>query len=105
MSRLMADRFRPIARRRKGLTPQIRVRPLSAAERLGYVDTSAGRELMIDAAIVGLGWWGKNLVNAVQGKSERLRFIRGVSKEPDTVRDVARAHGFELSSDLADVLS
>jgi hypothetical protein len=40
---------------------------------------------MINAAIIGLGWWGKNIVNAVQGKSERLRFIRGVSKEPDTV--------------------
>jgi predicted dehydrogenase len=60
---------------------------------------------MINAAIVGLGWWGKNLVNAVQGKSERLRFIRGVSKEPDTVRDFAVAHGFELSTELVDVLS
>ena len=34
---------------------------------------------MIDAAIIGLGWWGKNIVNAVQGKSDRLRFVRGVS--------------------------
>ena len=60
---------------------------------------------MIDAAIVGLGWWGKTLVNAVQGKSERLRFVRGVSKEPDTVRDFARSHGLELSMELADVLA
>lgn len=60
---------------------------------------------LIDAAIVGLGWWGKNIVNAVQGKSTRLRFIRGVSKEPDTVRDFAAQHGFELSADLADVLA
>ena len=35
---------------------------------------------LIDAAIVGLGWWGKNIVNAVQGKSTRLCFIHGVSK-------------------------
>ncbi len=60
---------------------------------------------MIDAAIVGLGWWGRNIVNAVQDKSERLRFIRGVSKEPDTVRDFAAHHNFELSTDLADVLA
>jgi predicted dehydrogenase len=60
---------------------------------------------MIDAAIIGLGWWGKNIVNAVQGKSERLRFIRGVSKEPDTVSDFAKQHGFKLSTDLADVLA
>lgn len=59
---------------------------------------------MINAAIIGLGWWGKNIVNAVQGKSERLRFIRGVSKEPDAVRDFAIQHGFELSTDLADAL-
>ena len=42
---------------------------------------------MIDAAIIGLGRWGKGIVQSVQGKSQRLRFIRGVSKEPDDVRD------------------
>lgn len=60
---------------------------------------------MIDAAIVGLGWWGKNIVNAVQGKSSRLRFIRGVSKEPDIVRDFAAQHDFALSTDLREVLA
>ncbi|MBI4190467.1 MAG: Gfo/Idh/MocA family oxidoreductase [Betaproteobacteria bacterium] len=59
---------------------------------------------MINAAIAGLGWWGKNIVNAVQDKSERLRFIRGVSKEPDTVRDFAAKHGLELSTELDDLL-
>jgi hypothetical protein len=42
---------------------------------------------MINAAIAGIGWWGRKIVAAVQGKSERLRFIRGVSKEPDSVRE------------------
>jgi len=60
---------------------------------------------MIDAAIIGLGWWGKNIVNAVQARSERLRFIRGVSKEPDTVREFAANHGFELSTELNDALN
>ena len=35
---------------------------------------------MIDAGIVGLGWWGKNLVEAVQGKSERIRFVIGACR-------------------------
>src|ERR1700761_9252880 len=35
---------------------------------------------MIDAAIVGLGRWGKTLVEAVQGKSEKIRFTRAVSR-------------------------
>ncbi len=60
---------------------------------------------MINAAIVGIGWWGQKIVTAVQGKSTRLRFIRGVSKEPDTVRDFTSRHGIELSTELRDVLA
>ena len=60
---------------------------------------------MVKAGIVGLGWWGKNIVNAVQGKTERIHFIRGVSKEPDGVRDFAAKHEFELSTELDDVLT
>lgn len=53
---------------------------------------------MIDAVVIGLGRWGKNIVESVQGKSKRLRFIRGVSKEPELVREFAEAKGFELST-------
>jgi predicted dehydrogenase len=60
---------------------------------------------MIDAAVIGLGRWGKNIVEAVQGKSKRLRFIRGVSKEPDLVRDFAAAKGFELSTDFDEAIA
>ena len=60
---------------------------------------------MIDAAIIGLGRWGKGIVQSVQGKSQRLRFIRGVSKEPDEVRDFAATHGFELSIAFAEAVA
>jgi predicted dehydrogenase len=60
---------------------------------------------MIDAAVIGLGRWGKSIVESVQGKSKRLRFIRGVSKEPDLVRDFAAAKGFELSTDLNEAIA
>jgi predicted dehydrogenase len=60
---------------------------------------------MINAAIVGIGWWGQKIVTAVQGKSSRLCFIRGVSKEPDEVRDFAARHGILLSTELNDVLA
>ena len=59
---------------------------------------------MINAAIVGIGWWGQKIVTAVQGKSEKLCFIRGVSKEPDDVRDFTARHGIQLSTELNDVL-
>ena len=59
---------------------------------------------MIDAAVIGLGRWGKNIVEAVQGKSKRLRFIRGVSKEPDLVRDFAATKHFKLSTEFEDAI-
>jgi predicted dehydrogenase len=60
---------------------------------------------MIDAAVIGLGCWGKNIVEAVQGKSKRLRFIRGVSKEPELVRDFAAAKGFDLSTEFEEAVA
>jgi predicted dehydrogenase len=60
---------------------------------------------MIDAAVIGLGRWGKNIFEAVQGKSKRLRFIRGVSKEPELVRDFATAKGFELSTEFEEAVA
>jgi predicted dehydrogenase len=56
---------------------------------------------MINAAICGLGRWGQALVIAVQGKSERIRFIRGVVRDPAEARDFASRHGLALTSTLA----
>jgi predicted dehydrogenase len=60
---------------------------------------------MIKAAIIGLGRWGKSIVEAVQGRSQFIRFVHGVSKEPDSVREFASRHGFCLSTDLETALS
>src|SRR5712664_2537941 len=60
---------------------------------------------MIEAAIVGLGRWGKTLVEAVQGKSGGLRFTRAVSRYPDRLRDFAVSHRLELVGDLEPVLA
>jgi predicted dehydrogenase len=35
---------------------------------------------MIKAAIVGLGWWGKTIVESVQADSELIRFVAGASR-------------------------
>jgi predicted dehydrogenase len=60
---------------------------------------------MINAAIVGLGRWGQNTVRSVFGKSERLRFIRGMVRHPDAVREFAVQHELELTDDFSAVLS
>ncbi|MBX9840470.1 MAG: Gfo/Idh/MocA family oxidoreductase [Xanthobacteraceae bacterium] len=60
---------------------------------------------MINAAVIGLGRWGKSLVTAVQGKSAKIRFVHGVSKEPDDVRGFAAQHGFKLSTELDEAIA
>jgi predicted dehydrogenase len=60
---------------------------------------------MIDAAIVGLGRWGKGHVQSIQGKSKRVRFVRGVDTAPAALRDFAAQRGFTLCTDLAEVLA
>ena len=57
---------------------------------------------MIDAAMVGLGRWGQTILNSIQGKSERLRIVHGVSKEAAPGRELAARYGFRLSGDLED---
>ena len=41
---------------------------------------------MINAAIVGMGWWGKTLVESVQGSSDVIRFVAGATRtsSPET---------------------
>ena len=60
---------------------------------------------MIDAALIGLGWWGKNILKAVQERSGKLRFVHVVSKEFDDALPLADEHGLKLSSELDAALS
>ncbi|HXX09223.1 MAG TPA: Gfo/Idh/MocA family oxidoreductase [Pseudolabrys sp.] len=60
---------------------------------------------MINTAIVGLGWWGKTLVKAARDFGAPLRFVRGITLEPDTVRDFATEQKIELGTSIDEVLS
>jgi predicted dehydrogenase len=60
---------------------------------------------MIRAAIVGLGRWGQNLVDSVQGKSETIRFVTGVLRHPENARDYAAKQGLALEADYRKVLA
>jgi predicted dehydrogenase len=60
---------------------------------------------MINAAIIGLGRWGQNLVNSVQGKSAKIRFVRGAVRHPEAAQEFAATQGFELSTSLDEVLA
>ena len=60
---------------------------------------------MINAAIVGLGWWGKVLVQSVQNKSDKIRFTAGAVRTPSKVADFAEAQRkfIELHHELANL--
>ena len=57
---------------------------------------------MVNAAVIGLGRWGKSIVAA--SKATRFRIIRGVSKEPDLVADFAAQNGFELGTEFEEAI-
>ena len=60
---------------------------------------------MINAAIVGLGRWGRTLVTSVQGKSDRLRFAMAVTRDPERSRDFLERHGLAPVSALEAALA
>jgi len=59
---------------------------------------------MLNAAIVGLGWWGKTLVRAVQGKGE-IQVVTGATGRRALAEDFAAEQGFTLKDSLSDVLA
>jgi predicted dehydrogenase len=59
---------------------------------------------MLDAAIIGLGWWGQRLVQAAHG-SGLIRFRRGVTLEPEQAREFAAANGMSLGTSFDEVLA
>ncbi|MEO7404697.1 MAG: Gfo/Idh/MocA family oxidoreductase, partial [Burkholderiales bacterium] len=60
---------------------------------------------MIRAAIVGVGHWGQNLVTSVQGKSERLRFVAGITRTPDKAAAFCSQHGIRLLASYQAILA
>ncbi len=64
-----------------------------------------GVKAIIKAGIVGLGWWGETLVEAVQKTSDDIQFVAGTSRTlSPKVKDFAAAQGFELKADYDELL-
>jgi predicted dehydrogenase len=59
---------------------------------------------MINAAIVGLGRWGRHHVNAVAGSS-RIRYARAVTRNPAAAQDFAAQHDLALTTRFEEVLA
>jgi len=59
---------------------------------------------MIRAAIVGLGWWGRTIVDAVQGKSQQITFVAGNTRTRAKAEDFCKERKIELRDDLDGIL-
>jgi predicted dehydrogenase len=61
---------------------------------------------MIRAAIVGMGWWGRTIVESVQSDSDVIRFVAGATRtvSPE-VTGFAEAQKLTLASDFKAVLA
>jgi predicted dehydrogenase len=60
---------------------------------------------MIQLAIIGAGAWGRRLIEAVQGKSDRVRFVAAVAPRPEKIKDFADAKSIRVTSDYGEVLT
>lgn len=60
---------------------------------------------MLRVGIVGLGHWGKHLVESVQGKSQRISFATAVSRNPDKIKVFCDKHGMTATADMAQMLA
>lgn len=59
---------------------------------------------MIRAAIVGLGWWGKTTVDAVQGKTEAIGFVAAHTRTRAKAEDFCKEREIDLRDDLDAIL-
>jgi len=60
---------------------------------------------MLRAAIVGLGWWGRSLVSAVQGKGEEIGFVAAHTRTPAKAEEFCRETKIPLVASLDAILA
>ncbi len=60
---------------------------------------------MLNAAIYGLGGFGKRLVEAVQGSSEKMRVVKGISRDPAQLAQYGAEQGFPIVATLDEALA
>ena len=59
---------------------------------------------MVRAAIIGVGRWGQNLVDSVQGKSDKITFVAGNTRTRSKAEDYCRKNKIDLRDDLDSIL-
>src|SRR4051812_27675288 len=68
------------------------------------VAAAGGEAGMIRAAVVGLGWWGRQIARSLAG-SDAVRVVRAVDPDRAAHGGFAREHGLPLGATLDEVLA
>ena len=61
---------------------------------------------MINAAIIGLGWWGQTLVESVSGVSDDIKFVAATTRSlSDEAKAFCKEHDMELRESFEDIIA
>jgi predicted dehydrogenase len=61
---------------------------------------------MINAAIIGLGWWGQTLVEAVSGVSDDIKFVAATTRSlSDEAKAFCKEHDMELRESFENIIA
>src|SRR5262249_28451478 len=61
--------------------------------------------MTVRAAIVGLGRWGRSLVNAVHGKTDAIKFTAAYTRTPASAQDFCREKNIPFLARYEDALA
>jgi predicted dehydrogenase len=61
--------------------------------------------MTVRAAIIGLGRWGRSLVNAVHGKTDAIRFTAAYTRTPASAETFCRERGIPMLARFEDALA
>jgi predicted dehydrogenase len=59
----------------------------------------------VGVALVGIGWWGKKMLNVLAAAPSDIRVVRAVEPNLETARALCAEKGVALTADYADALS
>ena len=59
----------------------------------------------VGIALIGLGWWGKKMLNVLAAAPADIRVVRAVEPNTASVADLCAERGIALSADYADALN
>ncbi|MFL2554623.1 MAG: Gfo/Idh/MocA family protein [Candidatus Rariloculaceae bacterium] len=60
---------------------------------------------MIDAAIVGLGWWGQRIISSLHNRSDKIQIVLGIDHRPDAGSELPDKQRPHVVTDYYEALS